>query len=232
MVKAAIFDLDDTLILERHYIESGYYHIAGILNSRFGLPTEEVFIGLMALLEENPKNVFNRFLDGHGIKYTKEIILNLVNEYRNHFPQIAFCDDVLPCLQLLKTNNFKLGIITDGYAICQRQKLKAVNAYQHFDEIIITDELGCEYWKPNPRSFELIRERLNVDFNEMIYVGDNPEKDFYINSIYPIKTIRIYREGFYHSSTYLKDIKETYAINNLLEIGRIINMVGWPFAEG
>jgi len=222
MVKAVIFDLDDTLISEKQYIESGYRHISKVLSQRLNKREDELYQLLLKLLEESPANVFNRLFDKLDITYTKDNIIELVNEYRNHFPNIEFFPDVLPCLKKLRERGIKIGIITDGYANAQRQKLKAVKAYDYFDEIIITDALGREYWKPHPKAFEMMKERLNVKFEEMIYVGDNPEKDFYIGSIYPVKTIRVYRKGFYTEKSYFEDIKENYLIYYFSEIDLLI----------
>jgi putative hydrolase of the HAD superfamily len=218
MVRAVIFDLDDTLISERQYIESGYHHIANLLSNRLNFDEEQLYQYLIELLIESPKNVFNRLFAKLEITYTKDIILELVDEYRNHIPNIEFFDDVFPCLEVLKQKDIKLGIITDGYANAQQQKINAIRAYDHFDEIIITDELGRDYWKPHSKVFEMMREKLNVKFDEMVYVGDNPEKDFYISNKYPIKTVRVRREGVYKDSQYFQDIKEDYTIDTLQDV--------------
>ncbi|PQD96169.1 haloacid dehalogenase [Pradoshia eiseniae] len=222
MIKAVIFDLDDTLISERKYIESGYRHISKLLSSKLEKNEFDLYELLIKLFSQSPKNVFNRLFDTLNKPYTKSDILELVEEYRNHIPLIEFYIDVLPCLEMLKEKGLKLGIITDGYAIAQRQKLEAVQAFELFDEIIVTDELGREYWKPHVKAFELMKERLNIEFNEMIYVGDNPEKDFHIGAQYPVHTIRIYREGVYKDSYYLNDIRENFSIHSLNELDLII----------
>lgn len=215
MIKAVVFDLDDTLISERKYIESGYLHVSKVLSNKYHLFENELFQLLIDLFEESPKYVFNRLLDKVGITYTESDIQQLIEEYRNHAPSIEFFNDVLPFLEVLKDKKVKTGIITDGYANVQRQKLNALKAHCYFDELVVTDELGREYWKPHPRSFEIMKNKLNVEYDEMIYVGDNPEKDFYISSIYPIRTIRIEREGFYKNRKYFKNIKESQSIINL-----------------
>jgi putative hydrolase of the HAD superfamily len=56
----------------------------------------------------------------------------------------------------------------------------------------------------------------------MLYVGDNPEKDFYISNIHPIQTIRIYRNGVYENREYLSNIKENYSIYGLDELDVIV----------
>lgn len=215
MIKAVIFDLDDTLISEREYIESGYKHIAGLLNTQGMGKQEDLHNMLINLFEESSINVFNRLFESLNHSYTTSDIRNLVNEYRNHIPTINFFDDVISCLNELKKKGFKLGIITDGYASSQKAKLISLSASSYFNEIIVTDELGREYWKPHQKSFEIIREKLQVDYEEMVYIGDNPEKDFYISNIYPIKTIRINRQGVYRNREYMNGIREHYAINDL-----------------
>ena len=222
MVKAMVFDLDDTLISEKEYIKSGYRHIAGIIEDRLAMDKNQVFDDLMSLFKVSPLNVFNRLYDKYKIEYSKEMILDLVKEYRGHFPDIQFYNDVLPCLTELKRLGIQVGIITDGYAIAQRQKLKAVQADKYFDEIIVTDVLGRDFWKPHPKAFELIVEILEVDFNEMIYVGDNPEKDFYISKTYPIKTVRIIRDGVHSDKNYFRDIKEDIKIISLKDIKNLL----------
>lgn len=223
MVKAVIFDLDDTLISEIEYIKSGYNHIAAIIEGRLKINKKQVFDDLLSLFRENPQNVFNRLYEKYHIEYSNEMILDLVKEYRGHYPNIQFYNDVLLCLDGLKRLGIKTGIITDGYAITQHQKLRAVEANKYFDVIIVTDELGRDYWKPHPKAFELIREKLKVNFDEMIYIGDNPEKDFYIKTIYPIKAIRIVRKDIVHSSKiYHKSIEEDYRIESLEELNKYL----------
>lgn len=224
MIKAVVFDLDDTLISEKEYIKSGYRHIAEVVSQRFNFNKDQVYIDLFQLFKKSPHNVFNRLYEKYNIEYSKDMIIDLVNEYRGHFPNIKFYDDVLPCLNELKRLGVKIGIITDGYAIAQRQKLIAVEADKYFDEIIVTDELGREYWKPHTKAFEIIKERFEVSFDEIVYVGDNPEKDFYISNIYPIKTIRILRDGVHKNNCYLDGIREDFSLDkfiNLIEIIRI-----------
>ena len=79
--------------------------------------------------------------------------------------------------QLKKTK--KIGLITDGRPIGQRNKIKALNLEKYINEIIVTDELGgVEFRKPNTKAFELMQEKLKIPFEKMVYIGDNINKDF------------------------------------------------------
>ncbi|MED2802020.1 HAD-IA family hydrolase [Bacillus thuringiensis] len=222
MIKAVIFDLDDTLISERRYIESGYKHISKLLSEKLQKDEQKLYQLLMDLFNENTRNVFNRVFDTFGISYTQNEMMELVEEYRNHTPIIQFFEDVLPCLKNLRSKGINVGIITDGYANGQRQKLKALKAFNYFDEIIVTDELGRQYWKPHSKAFEIMKEKLDAKFDEMLYIGDNPEKDFYISNIHPIQTVRIYRNGVYENREYLSNIKENHSIYSLDELDAIV----------
>lgn len=227
MIKAVIFDLDDTLISEMDYVKSGYKVIAKKIKERYNLEIgeQEIYCSLMNLFDENSKNVFNRLLDEYKLSYNKDYIIELVNCYRNHIPDIKFFDDVIPCLKDLRKQNIKLGIISDGYKMTQRNKLKVLDVEKLFDKIILTDELGKDYWKPSTKAFEIIRKIFDVQYDEMVYIGDNPKKDFYIKKDCPINTIRIYRKNtVYENEQYLDNIKEDISIKDLAELEmRIIN---------
>lgn len=219
MIKAVVFDLDDTLISEHQYIESGYQKVAEFLNDKYGWSIETTKKRLLELLKKDSKNVFNRLFEEKQVNFDIPEILELVSVYRNHLPNIEFFSDVIPTLQVLKENSIKLGIITDGYRETQNSKLKILQAEKYFDSIIVTEELGREYWKPDPRAFEMMSDALGVQFDEMVYVGDNPKKDFYIRKIYPIHTVRIIREdSVYGDENYKEDIREEEQIFKLDDV--------------
>ena len=223
MKKAVLFDLDDTLIEEDNFIQSGYRKIAEYLVQQYGFQPQGLYEELYALYLDDAKNVFNRIMEVHGVTYTNENIMELVQLYRTHLPEITFYEDVIPVLSALRQKNIKLGIISDGYYETQKNKLSVLGANTFFDKIIITDELGRDYWKPDPRSFLMMRDCFGLDFSEMIYVGDNPEKDFYIGLKYPILTVRINREtSIYRNRTYKDGVKEKIEISTLEELLQLI----------
>lgn len=226
MIKAVVFDLDDTLISEYEYIQSGYKHISEIISEKSNIDKDKIYTDLITLFDSNSKKVFNQLLDNYKIEYNTDEINTLVNEYRSHIPNIKLYDDVLLCIKELKEQNIKIGLITDGYAVAQKNKISSLEIDYLFDYIIVTDDYGRDFWKPSPKPFELMQENMSVNFNEMVYIGDNPEKDFYIQSIHPIHTIRINRPlSIYKNSQYLSDYKEHMAINSLDELFEYIKKV-------
>ena len=229
MIKAVVFDLDDTLISEDDYIKSGYQAVAGFLCEKYREEAGKnwnkavVFRELYQLYEKKSSRVFNEFLEGHHISYEKQDILELVDVYRNHTPEISFYPEVEACLKKLKEEGISIGIISDGYLETQTRKAEVLKLDSLAEKIIFTESLGREYWKPHKYSFQLMKDYYNISYEEMLYVGDNPQKDFYVKKEIPITTVRIIREkGVYKEKEYREDIKEDYRIHSLEEIFEII----------
>lgn len=221
MIKAVVFDLDDTLISEFDYIKSGFLAVSDYIYEKLHI---KVYDELLELYHTDKKKVFDRLLNNHGICAKGSYITEMVSVYRNHIPKLNYSQDVLSTLLDLKSKGLKLGIITDGYYATQKNKLDVLNAYQLFDKVIITDELGRDCWKPNPKAFDLMKDYLDIQYEEMMYVGDNPEKDFYIGNLYPIHTVRLRNhEGVYYDRAYYQDVKERYHIDNIKELLNLVN---------
>ena len=178
-MKAVVFDLDDTLISEHEFMMSGYRAVSKHLEELLPDIWQDIYERLIKLSEESPGNIFNRLLDTYHLYYDEDDIKELVTVYREHTPEITFHEDVIPVLTALKARGIRTGIISDGIPLTQHNKIHACGGEAYFDSIIITDELGgTVFRKPDPRSFDLTAERFGIDISEMLYVGDNPEKDF------------------------------------------------------
>lgn len=207
MIKAVVFDLDDTLIPETDYVKSGFRAIGNELN--------DVMLAdkLWSLFEKNRENVYQRA----GL--SEEMCQKCIEIYRSHKPDIRLSEETESLLKELKGEGIKLGVITDGRPTGQWNKISALGLDKIMDKIIVTDELGGEnFRKPNPRAFEIMREALNVEFDEMMYVGDNPQKDFYIGSVYPIVTVQVRGSGIYNQNDYYKEVLPKHIISALTEL--------------
>lgn len=223
MIKAVIFDLDDTLISEKEYIRSGFRQVAINISKEYNLERDNVYELLLEIFEKDSKNVFNRLLDKLNISYEIDDIKKLVDIYRGHKPEIKLYDDAKYILDTLYKKGIKLGIITDGYKITQRNKLEALNIDNYFECIIVTDELGREFWKPHSRPYEIMRDKLNLDYDEMVYVGDNVSKDFVTANKLGMNTIFINRIGGVYSGIEMDDeYLANLEVFNLKELKNLI----------
>ncbi|OOR21979.1 HAD-IA family hydrolase, partial [Bacillus cereus] len=69
----------------------------------------------------------------------------------------------------------KVGIITNGSTQRQKAKIINTNLNRHFDTIIISEETG--FSKPDKHIFELALKKLNIQPEDVLFVGDDLEKD-------------------------------------------------------
>ncbi len=207
MIKAVVFDLDDTLFPEIEYVKSGFRAISNYYNDK------NLYDKLYGLFNADKLNVYQR------AGFTKEECNKCIEIYRSHMPKLSLDNEVAGVLLELRNRGYLLGIITDGRPEGQWNKIRALGLDRIMNCIIITDEIfGIDFRKPSPKAFELIKEKLNVEFDEMVYVGDNPAKDFYVGSIYPIRTVQIECYGLYEKEAMYKQIPPTYKITSLNEL--------------
>ena len=167
-----VVDIDDTLYLERDYVRSGFCAVGRWLAENRNV--KDFFERAWALFESGARgNVFDTVLEDLGI-FDEDLIKQLVNIYRAHYPDISLQDDAMEFLE--KHNRDDLAIISDGYASAQWAKIRALNLEQYVDKIIVTDDWGKEFWKPNPRAYILAQGKRSPE--ECVYIADNPLKDF------------------------------------------------------
>jgi putative hydrolase of the HAD superfamily len=168
--EAVIFDLDDLLFKEFDCVRSGYWKIAQLVDKGqpkkiFNLMMAQYFLG-------NP--VIDWLINDHlrnGLEYTKDELLAV---YRNHLPDISINAEVADVLNQLSSNNNKMGLITDGRSITQRNKINALGLSTWIDEFVISEETGFQ--KPSPQPFLYFMEKFDV--SNFVYVADNYNKDF------------------------------------------------------
>ncbi|WP_127127396.1 HAD family hydrolase [Pseudoflavitalea rhizosphaerae] len=165
-----IFDLDDTLYLEREYLYSAFRSIADRVLELTGKDHYQH----MVRLYNSGANVFQWIESAFGMRSPSMSVPDLLHHYRNHIPSISLARGAGPFLQQLQLMNMPMGLITDGRSTTQRNKLKALNIETLFSDIIISDEFGSA--KPSVRNYQYFQDRYPAA--EFHFFGDNPIKDF------------------------------------------------------
>lgn len=70
----------------------------------------------------------------------------------------------------------KLGIITNGFTALQQIRLERTGLRDHFDALVISEEVGVP--KPDPRIFDYaLAQAGNPDRDRVLMVGDTAESD-------------------------------------------------------
>jgi putative hydrolase of the HAD superfamily len=175
-LKAIVFDLDDTLFLERDYALSGFRAVAKWAERHIGVSAEEAYSDLTALFEEGVRSgTFDAWLAANGRPL--DTVPAMVQVFRDHDPIISPVPAAVELLKELRSE-YLLGLVTDGYSSVQRKKLAALGLRFLFDAVVVSDDHGRAAWKPNPLPFQIALEELGVAGQATVYVADNPVKDF------------------------------------------------------
>ena len=161
---AVVFDLDDTLYNEIAYLKSAYRELA----KRIDPENWRILYSRMFSLYRNQTDVFEFLKDSYGSKKDQ-----LIKIYRAHEPEITLFDGVEALFSDIKEKGGSIGLITDGRALTQRNKIRALGISDYLDELVISEEIGSE--KPDPQNYNTIVERFDV--GNYIYIGDNLKKD-------------------------------------------------------
>jgi len=196
-IEVVVFDLDDTLYPERSFVRSGFRAVSDYL-VQAGATRQDLFHTMWQRFCDGARGrIFNETLQDAGILPDEALIRRMIDIYRTHLPDIHPHPDALFALKNLHGRK-RLGLITDGPAVSQRGKVRALGIEHYFDILVFTDELGRESWKPSPAGYKKIMDALKVKGEECLYVGDNPAKDFVGARALGWKTVRVRRkDGIY-----------------------------------
>ena len=164
-----VLDLDDTLFDERDYVHSGLRAVGQLVRSLYG---EEVAEDLVSSYESGTTDTFGELCTRLGLP--SEVKPQLLAEYRNHAPSIAFRPGAAKLIDGARSAGAGIAVITDGRSVTQRQKLRALGLLGALDYVGISEEVGVG--KPETRAFVQVMNLFPG--RRCCYVGDNPAKDF------------------------------------------------------
>lgn len=212
-IRGVIFDLDDTLYAEKEYVKSGYKAVSDYLGGGYEEKLWRYF--------EEGKPAIDELLRECGKEKQKTVVLEV---YRSHIPNIHLYDGVVGLITQLRNSGIKIGIITDGRPEGQRNKLRALGLESMVDDIIVTDELGgVQFRKPCDIAFRIMQTKWQLPMSQIVYVGDNPAKDFQAPQQLGMKSVWFKNEdGLYYSDgqtcLYQAKIKHINELSNALLI--------------
>jgi len=230
MLTTLIFDLDDTLYDEINYCKSGFRKAAEFIRQNRNCPptieTNDIFRMLWGeFTSGNTTKTFNAVLKKLEVPCDKEFISQIVKKYRQHFPDIHLPTESREFLENHK-DKYNLALLTDGFLPAQEYKVQALGVEQFFEEIIYTEKLGREYWKPSSLGFEKILEKSNTPPARAAYIADNEEKDFIAPNKLGMKTIKILRKNRIHKSPPpVPQAKAQNSVNDLAELTRLLEKI-------
>lgn len=190
MIKAIVFDLDDTLYDCLHendkavddtvrYVANELLHMdEDVVRKAFeeGRDTVKSQLSEWDMAAQHNRVLYFQkmleLLDVSPFKYDLQVYNYFWDNFLNRislFPEaLKFIDDA-------RALGIKIGICTDMTAHIQFRKIDRLGLTDRLDAMITSEEAGVE--KPNRRMFDMIAEKLGVKNEDVIYVGDSYKKD-------------------------------------------------------
>ena len=179
MIKAAVFDLDHTLFDRYGTIKAIAPDIIAGFDIADGI-TAEIFTEELSYADK--QFVHKGWRNIHAYLVNKKMF-KVAPTYDEYAKNVLKCfktttvkyDFAIPVLKEIKNMGIKTALITNGTPELQYFKIKSLELDSCFDEIIVSGE--TPYEKPDKRIFELMAEKLGIETNEMLYIGDHPVND-------------------------------------------------------
>ncbi len=115
-----------------------------------------------------------------GLPREKLVKADLVDAFRwEPFPGVEPFDDVLEVLPDLHQRGIALGLVTNAFQPMRMRNLEleayGLSDYLHGECRISAADVG--YLKPHPLIFRAALEKLNLDADQVVFVGDSREAD-------------------------------------------------------
>lgn len=227
MIKAAAFDLGGTLVNYPLYWRPLYRPALEKAASDCNIAlTEEMFTSACDILmkynvRETPREhevtsdkIFTEIMSAWGcqadIESIKAAFFSFFNADAVPFPEAR------EALLYLKQAGTKTGILTDApYGMDNKFALQGISDFSELIDFFVSS-VDAGYRKPHGAGYLKLLEHFAVSPDEMLYIGDE-EKDVIGANKLGIISVLINR------SDIKKDFGQTYTVNSLIEIQRIIN---------
>lgn len=180
MIKAVVFDLDNTLVdfmqMKRQAIDAA---IHAMRDAGLKLPVDEIRKRIDAIYEVRGiefQSVFDELLYNEFSKIDYKILSAGVMAYRRarEAALVPYQHVYMTLMELMKMH-MKLGVVSDAPAKEAWLRLTYLNFHHIFDVVVTFDD--TQERKPSPAPFRKILELLKVEPRESLMVGDWAERD-------------------------------------------------------
>lgn len=220
MIKAVLFDLDNTLIdflrMKRLSCEAA---IDAMIGAGLNVSHENAIKALFELYDKHgmeDKAIFQKFLKKLTGKVNYKILANGIVAYRRvregflePYPNVDYV------LLKLKGMGLKLAIVTDAPRLKAWIRLAAMKLSNYFDVVVAFED--TKQHKPSKLPFKAALKQLSLKPEECLMLGDWPERD-----IKGAKAIGMKTCFARYGNLKAKKVNADYEIKNIKELLDIV----------
>jgi len=192
-MRGIAFDLDDTLYPYEHFRVSGFGAVARAVEAEDHVPALRVFSALCRARLDQGGREFQVLAGELGLPAAR--IDRWLDIFRAHTPDIALQPGVVGTLARLRSDGWRLGILTNGQPATQRRKLAALQLLPLVDACVCAEEV-TRGGKPAAACFDAVATAMGTRPDRTIYVGNDPFADIRGARLAGLGTVRLRTAAF------------------------------------
>lgn len=224
-ISAVIFDLDDTLFDCTGLLVEASRRRAAKAMVEAGLPcTEEYAYQLQKTLTERYGPYYHVF-DEIAKKYNMDHSLaeRAFHAYNTgEVANIKPFPDVIPTLKQLKSDGYKLFLVTTGVHERQKKKIELLGLGPYFDNIVINDqEVGLLL----EEAFRDLLESYDLSPNEVVVVGDRIGDELRVAKDLGMFSVQMLHGRFKVETAVEASRRPDYKIKQIFQLPAILRLI-------
>lgn len=174
-----IFDIEDTLYDSSLQMRMARLNaIRAMIEAGLPIDIETGYKRLEEVVNEYGPHYgkhFDKLLERLGLKWNPRVIAAGVVAYRETSQAyLKPFPETIPILIKLRDMKYKLGVVSDGLAVKEWQKLIQLGVHHLFHAVVISEE--CGVLELNEDVFKRCLEELDVKPQESLYVSSRPNR--------------------------------------------------------
>lgn len=180
MIKAIVFDLDNTLVdFMRMKEEAVKSAIEAMIDAGLNMTKEEAYERIFEIYNREgieDQQVFNKFLqENFGYIDYRILAAGIVGYRRAKEAALVLYPHVQYTLMQLLKRGLRLAVVSDAPRLQAWTRLAQVGLHHFFEVVVAYEDTGER--KPSPKPFLFTLERLGLEPGETMMVGDWAERD-------------------------------------------------------
>ena len=178
--RVVFFDVDDTLLDTSTFAETARKAaIELMVDNGLPLDKDEAYGVLKTIIRQKGSNYGKHFniltevVLGHEDPML--VALGMITYHNVKIALLRPFAEYIDTLIYLKSQGYRLGVISNGITIKQWEKLVRLNVYSFFDEVITSEEVGAK--KPDKLIYDVALRKMNGDPEKSIMIGNKFKED-------------------------------------------------------
>jgi putative hydrolase of the HAD superfamily len=185
MVKAVLFDLDDTLFDHRGCAREALAAVQGCHDRFRSMPFDALERAHARFLEELHADVmlgrvpletarierFRRLLAAMDVPSGEGLAARIATTYRDTYRTARRAVSGAPALLAAIRSHARIAIVSNNLLEEQQEKLRTCGLDEFVDALVVSEEAGTS--KPDPAIFRLALDRLHALSGDAVMVGDS-----------------------------------------------------------